>query len=329
MDNRKSLTATQCADALSVEVFLDQWLDAIAYSVRPRTLRRYAEYMRLHVVPALGACELRALKPRDIQALYAAKVTGGMSPTSALHLHSVLHRAMRHAERWGILDANPVDAVEAPRAARLEMNALSPQEAARLLAAAAGDRLEALYTLALTTGMRQGELLGLRWRDVDLEQGSLRVTGSLQYVPGKGLEVSPPKTPHSRRRVLLSKLAIRSLESHAAIQRGERARAERWDEHDLVFPNTLGRPMYATNILNRSFSSLLIKARVRRIRFHDLRHTAATLLLGEGIHPKVVAEMLGHSKTGITLDTYSHATPTMQREAAAAFDRVLGDPRAE
>ena len=203
------------------------------------------------------------------------------------------------------------------------MNALSPEETRRLLVAVKGDRLEALYTVAITTGMRQGELLGLRWRDVDLDQRSIRITGSLQYVPGKGLRLSPPKTARSRRLVLLSALAAASLIRHRSAQQAEREGARTWEDNDLVFPNRIGRPMYATNLLSRSFSQLLEKANVRRVRFHDLRHTAATLLLGEGIHPKVVSEMLGHSKTAITLDTYSHTTPTMQRQAANVFDRIL------
>jgi integrase len=323
VNNRTVELHVETKTELTLGTFLVQWLEATAYSVRPRTLRRYSEYVHLHIVPTFGERTLESIGPREVQALYATKLREGMSPTSALHLHSVLHRAFGQAERWGILDVNPVDAVEAPRAPRPEMNALSPEETRCLLNAVAGDRLEALYTLALTTGMRQGELLGLRWREVDLEQRSVRVTGSLQYVPGRGLEVAPPKTPRSRRRILLGEVAVEALHRHKAAQATERAHATAWDERDLVFPNGCGRPMYATNLLARSFGALLEKAGLRHIRFHDLRHTAATLLLGEGVHPKVVSEMLGHSKTGITLDTYSHATPTMQRQAATAFDRLL------
>jgi integrase len=233
---------------------------------------------------------------------------------------------LAQAQRWELVDDNAAALVDPPRPEPREMQALSPDEARRLLAAAAGDRLEALYTLAITTGMRQGELLGLRWRDVSLEQRSIRITGSLQYVPGRGLRVSAPKTARSRRNVLMSEVAAESLRRHAERQRLERSLVDDWEENDLVFPNRLGRAMYATNLLDRSFACLLQQAAVPRVRFHDLRHTAATLLLGQGVHPKVVSEMLGHTNTSITLDLYSHATPTMQREAAGAFDRLLLNP---
>jgi len=183
--------------------------------------------------------------------------------------------------------------------------------------------------MAITTGMRQGELLGLRWRDVDLGVRSVRVTGSVQYIPGRGLRVSSPKTARSRRNVLISEIATAALLRHRQRQDAERKTVEDWEDNDLVFPNRRGRPMYATNLLDRSFSNLLKRAAVPKIRFHDLRHTAATLLLGEGVHPKVVSEMLGHTNTSITLDLYSHATPTMQREAAGAFDRLLFDQPSE
>jgi integrase len=275
------------------------------------------------VVPTLGRTTLSDVSPRDIQALYSQKISQGLSPRSVLHLHRVIHRALGHAQRWGLVDKNQADLVEPPRPEPREMRALSPDEARRVLEAAAGDRFEALYVLAMTTGMRQGELLGLRWRDVDVDTRSVRVTGSLQYIPGQGLRVSSPKTARSRRNVLLSELAAGALRRHRRRQDVERQGSAEWEDNDLVFPNRRGRPMYATNLLARSFAGLLKGAGVPKIRFHDLRHTAATLLLGQGVHPKVVSEMLGHTNTSITLDLYSHATPTMQREAAGAFDRLL------
>ena len=178
---------------------------------------------------------------------------------------------------------------------------------------------------AITTGMRQGELHALRWRDVDLEGGSLRVTSSIQYVRGQGLRLSSPKTRRSRRQVMLSKVAVEALTLRRDVQLRERARqGEKWQDGDFVFTSRNGQPIYATNVVNRWFPKHLRAAGLPRIRFHDLRHTAATLLLGQGVHPKIVSEMLGHTSIGITLDLYSHATPTIQREATAAFDRLLG-----
>jgi len=317
------------AESPTLRAFLEDWLESIVHSVRPRTWTRYSEYVRLHVVPTLGNRTLGDLTPKDIQTLYSQKIGQGLSPRSVLHLHRVVHRALAHAHRWGLVDANQADLVEPPRPEPREMKALSPGEARRVLVAASGDRFEALYAMAITTGMRQGELLGLRWRDVDLDGRSVRVTGSLQYIPGRGLRVSSPKTARSRRNVLISEVAAAALFEHQRRQELERAESTGWEDNDLVFPNRRGRPIYATNLLDRSFSQLLQRAGVPRVRFHDLRHTAATLLLGQGVHPKVVSEMLGHTNTSITLDLYSHATPTMQREVAGAFDRLLSEPRTE
>jgi len=311
------------------DVFLDDWLEAIVHSVRPRTWARYSEYVRLHVAPMLGSRSLNDLTPRDIQGLYSRKMSEGLSARSVLHLHRVMRRALAHAVRWRVIEANPADLVEPPRPEPQEMRALSSNEARRVLEAAAGDRLEALYVLAITTGMRQGELLALRWRDVDLNGRSVRVTSSLQYIPGEGLRLSSPKTARSRRNVLISELAAAALLGHRERQDAERRDSTIWEDNDLVFPNSRGRPMYATNLIERSFTHLLEKARVPRVRFHDLRHTAATLLLGQGVHPKVVSEMLGHTNISITLDLYSHATPTMQREAAGAFDSLLSKGAAD
>jgi integrase len=330
MSNRKRSTSVPGHSApLSVADFFEDWLQATIFSLRPRTFRRYCEYVRLHIVPTLGDVRLTSLDARQIQLLYSEKIAQGLSPMSVLHIHRVLRCALGQAERWGLVATNAAQLADAPRPERVEMTTLSPEEARRFLLAASGDRLAALYVLAITTGMRQGELLGLRWHDVDLEQRSIRVTGSLQYVPGKGLTLATPKTRRSRRHVLLSETAAAALEQHRTVQFVEQASSPTWDHNDLVFPNRRGRPMYATNMLNRSFAVVLEAAGLPRIRFHDLRHTAATLLLGKGIHPKVVSEMLGHANTSMTLDVYSHATPTMQRQAATAFDQIFLSDRAE
>ena len=201
------------------------------------------------------------------------------------------------------------------------MKTLSTEQARALLVAARGDRLEALYVLALTTGMRQGELLALRWRDVDLERGTLSVTGTLGWSKGAGLTISEPKTARSRRQLQLAAMAVTALRQHRASQAAEILAAVTWDQAaDLVFLNQAGRPMQASNLLRRSFFPLLASAGLPRIRFHDLRHTAATLLLARGVHPKIASEMLGHATVAFTLDVYSHVTETLQREAARTMD---------
>jgi len=304
--------------------YLGGWLEAVRPSLRPRTFTRYEQYVRLHTLPHLGRLPLAKLGPHHLQDLYADRQKAGLSPTSVRHLHAVLHLALGQAAKWGLVARNVADLVTPPRARRQEMATLSPEQTRIFLAAAQGDRLEALYVLALTTGMRQGELLALRWRDVDLQGRTLQVKATLQRT-GAGFAFAEPKTARSRRQVALTDAAVAALRRHKAGQAEERLRiGAAWEDNGLVFANEVGRPIEATNLLRRSFHSLLVRAALPRIRFHDLRHTAATLLLAEGMHPKIVADMLGHAQVAITLDLYSHTTPAMHRQAADALDVLLG-----
>lgn len=203
------------------------------------------------------------------------------------------------------------------------MTTLPPEQARSLLAAAAGNRLEALYVLALTTGLRQGELLALKWKNIDFDGSALEVRGTLQRVKA-GLVVAEPKTAKSRRRVDLSLAGLAALRQHKVCQAEERLRlGSAWQDNDFVFTDEEGAPIEATKFLRTSFAPLLKAAGLPAMRFHDLRHTAASLLMGRGIHAKVVSEMLGHSQIAITLDLYSHVTPTMQREATLAMDAIV------
>jgi integrase len=308
-----------------VGTFLLRWLEATKPTIRPRTWQRYEEYVRLHAVPTLGRLRLVNLAPHHLQLLYSERLAAGFSPQTVVHLHRMLHRALGQAVRWGAVARNVTELVDPPRVGWKEMRALSPAEARRLLGAAAGTPLEAVYTIAVTTGMREGELLGLRWRDVDLDERKLHVVGSLQNIAGEGWKIVEPKTARSRRLVVLSELGAQSLRRHRAMQAERRLRAgDAWEDNDLVFPNRLGKPINPPNLLIRSFHPLLAKAKLPRVRFHDLRHTAASLLLDQGIHPKIVSEMLGHSTVSITLDLYSKITPSMQAQAADALDSLFG-----
>jgi integrase len=307
----------------TVRRYLESWLESARPSVRPRTWERYEQYVRLHAIPELGHLTLAKLGPQHLQRLYASRLESGLSATSVAHLHAVLHRALGQAARWGLVPRNVASLATPPRIRRQEMATLSPEQARALLETAQGDRLHALYVVALSTGMRQGELLALKWRDVDLDAARLQVRATLQRV-GDGFDFAEPKTARSRRQVALTATAIAALRRHRVAQAEERLRmGAAWEDNDLVFANEVGRPIEATNLIRRSFHPLLERAVLPRIRFHDLRHTAATLMLGRGVHPKVVAEMLGHSQIAVTLDLYSHVTPTMQREATAALDAVL------
>ena len=312
------------AERQTVKDFLASWLENAKPSLRDQTHSTYEIVLRLHAVPYLGHHRLARLSPQHLQDLYSQRLDAGLGVQSVRKLHAILHRALEQALRWNLVARNVADLVTPPRDQHKEMKTLGVEQARQLIDAARGDRFEALYVLALTTGLRQGELLALRWQDVDLGDGSLRVVGTL-YRSSKGLlTIAEPKTAGSRRQVTLGSLAVDALARQKDNQAAQRLLCgAAWEDHGLVFTNELGRPMEATNLRRRFFQPLLQRAGLPGIRFHDLRHTAATLLLGEGVHPKIVSERLGHSRVGITLDLYSHVTPTMQREAAAAVDTVL------
>lgn len=308
----------------TVKTYLEGWLEAIKGNVRPKTYQGYECYVRVHVLPALGKIRMAKLTPQQLQAFYSKKLEGDISPTTVRHLHATLHRAFEQAVRWGVVARNVANLVDPPRRRHKEMVALTPDQARALLEAAAEDRLEALYVLAVTTGMREGELLGLRWKDVDLDAATLQVRATMQRTKVGGLAISQPKTAASRRQIALTGMAVAALRRRKIRQAEEKLKTgPAWEDNDLVFPNTLGKPMEATNLLHRSFAPLLEKTALPKIRFHDLRHTAATVLLRKRVPAKVVSEMLGHSNIGITLQVYSHVLPDMQREATAAMEAAL------
>lgn len=323
---------------LTVAAFLARWLeDAARPAIQASTHRRYGEIIRLHVVPCIGGAVLSRLTPAHVQGMLTVMEKGGASARVRQMTFNVLHRALGQALRWGMVSRNVCDAVARPRVPRRTMRTLDAAQVRLLLAEAKGGRLEALYVLAVSTGMRQGELLGLQWEDVDLDRGTVQIRHQLQELAGR-LALVEPKTVKSRRRVDLPALAVVALMEHR-----ERARAQgRSVGEGYVFTDTEGGPLRKSNLLRRSFFPLLTLRALRedlrkqgvaegalpkplpRVRFHDLRHTAATLHLAGGTHPKVVQEMLGHSTISMTLDTYSHTVPSMQKEAAATMDRLLG-----
>jgi integrase len=285
---------------------------------------KYEHIVRLHLKPHIGRMALPQLGPHHVQALYRRLVEGGLAPLTVRGVHQVLHHALQDAVRWRLLSTNVSSLAAKPRVPHREMATMSADEVRRFLAQLAGDRLAALYVVALTTGMRQGELLALRWREVDLDTAVLRVVGSLQRGP-TGLEVLAPKTPRSRRQVALTSLAVDALRGHRKAQLEERLKCGgEWVDGDFVFTSTRGTAVDAQE-LRKWYRQHLRRAGLRRLRFHDLRHTAATLMLSRGVHPKVASEMLGHSTVAITLDLYSHVTETMQREAARTLDELLRD----
>ncbi|HSL00538.1 MAG TPA: site-specific integrase, partial [Rubrobacteraceae bacterium] len=280
------------AGSLTVGEFLDSWLnDSVRGSVRQRTWDRYEQLCRVHIKPALSRVKLKVLTPAHLQRLYRQKLDSGLSRRTVQYIHATLRRVLGQAVRWGLIPRNVAEAVDAPRPNRGETRPLSPEQARAFLQAAHGDRYEALYVLALTTGLRQGELLGLRWEDVDLDGGELQIRRTLVTRSGEHT-FGEPKTARGRRTVALVPMATDVLRSHRERQRD----VGLWYPGGLVFTTSKGTPVDPQNMTCRSFRPLLKRAGLPEIRFHDLRHTAATLMLSGGVHPKIVQEILGHAQ---------------------------------
>ena len=280
--------------------------------------------MRVHLIPRLGSIQLAKLAPTDLTAMYAAMVGEGLAPRTAGHAHRVLGRALREAEVSGLIVRNVARLVRPPRVPHQEMQTLSAEQARMLIAEAASGRLGALYVVALASGARLGELLALRWQDVDLERAAIRITRSITRT-NNGMEIGETKTASSRRTIPIGRAALVSLRGHRLTQAEERLRngIGKAAEADLVFADELGRPVDAPHV-SHALRAVLARAGLPRIRFHDLRHSAATLLLEAGLHPRVVAERLGHSTPALVLNVYGHVTERMQEQATAVLDRVLG-----
>jgi integrase len=311
-------------ERITVKQFLEYWLSVTATTVRPRTHKRYAEYVRVHAVPELGHIRLSQLRPVHLQDLYATRLKAGASASTVQHLHATLHRALTMAERWEYVPRNVASRVTPPRVPKFKIRPLTVAEVQHLLAAASGTRFEAAVVLGVVTGMRLGEIFALRWDDVDLgREPVVHVRGSLQRVEGR-LQIVEPKTAGSVRDVALSELGREALRGHRKQQMKHRLQlGDSWEDHDLVFPNAWGRFMATDYFVRREFRRILDKAELPHIRFHDLRHTFATLQLGNQQPIKIVSEMMGHSRTAITQDLYTHVSAQMQRRAADALDVML------
>jgi integrase len=312
------------ADNMKVGEYLERWLvDSVLDTVRPTTYERYEQIVRIHIRPALGAMKLKNLAPVHVRGLYREKLEAGLSARTVQYIHVTLHKALKQAVQDGLIPRNTTEAVKPPQVRREEIRPLSAEQVKVLLETACGDRLEALFVLAIHTGLRQGELLGLKWEDVDLEDGTLRVRRTLATAKG-GPRLMAPKTKSSRRSVKLTQGAMDALRSHLKGQLQEIDGAgSLWQENGLVFASEIGEFLDRRYLTSRRFKALLKRAQLPEIRFHDLRHTCATLLLSSNVNPKIVSEMLGHATIAITLDTYSHVLPNMRDQAAAAMEEAL------
>ncbi len=302
----------------TVTQFLTRWLADVAKpTVRATTFYNYDSIVKKHISPRIGGVQLQKLTPAQVQWLYSEMDRKGVGPNPRRLAHAVLRRAFKHAVKQGLVIRNVCDAVEPPTVPKSQITPLDENQVAQLLAAAKGDRLEALYHLAIGSGMREGELFGLQWSSLDLTTGTVSVSRSLCEISGK-LSLGEPKSAKSRRMVTLPQHAVVALETHR-----KRQMAAGFGGVEYVFCNQHGGPLRRSHFQADEFKPLLTRAGLPPVRFHDLRHTHATLMLLAGENPKVVQERLGHSSIGITLDTYSHVLPSVQTGAATKLDAII------
>jgi integrase len=305
--------------------YLDFWLDHARGRVRAKTWEGYECLIRVHARPALGQIALADLSPLDIQGLYSTLLARKppLSGGTVLNLHLVITQALGQAVRWGHLGSNPAQGAQAPRPRRKESAVVDKGASERILEAASGTRMEAPAAIAIATGMRRGEILGLYWSDLSKDCASAQVARSLQWTAA-GLVFERPKTARSRRLIVLPEFLHPYLERQKESQEQRRDQSSDWEETGLVIDRADGHA-WDPRSFTSTWRAFLIKASLPRVRFHDLRHAHATLMLQQGVHPKIVSERLGHASIGITLDTYSHVLPSMQQDAADAFDEIFAE----
>jgi integrase len=305
------------ASGITVGQWFERWCEMLKPKVAPNTHNYYERMARLHITPNIGGLKLAKLSKPQVHGLYAALAKAGASAAMQSKIGTVLTMALKSAVKNDLLASNPAAVVDKPRHQKPEMKPLDPEQAAAFLQAAKLDRLFAFYRTALDTGARPGELFALQWPDVDLEGAYITVNKSLEEIAGVH-RIKAPKTAKSRRRIDLSGETVAVLAEH------RKAMLAEGHIGGPVFCDKDGGYLRISNLRRDSFLPILKRAGLPAIRLYDLRHTCATLLLLADVSPKIVSERLGHSTITLTLDTYSHVLPTMQRKAADAIGRLLG-----
>lgn len=310
----------------TVGQFLTDWLEhSVKPAVRSRTYTSYEQVCRTYLIPDLGRVPLRKLAPQHVRAMLNRLLAEGhLSARSVGYIRVVLRAALNHARKWNLVARNAAELTESPRVRRFEIKPLTLERARALLAQAKGDRLEALYAVALASGLRMGETLGLRWQeDIDLDKGRMTINQAIQRQTGAGLVAVEPKTERSRRTIELPAPLIAALKAHRVRQIETRlAAGSLWQDSGLVFTSAVGTPLEPRN-LHRSFKAMLVKAGLPDIRFHDLRHSAASLMLAQGVELRTIQQILGHSSISLTANTYAHVMPSLVQDATAKAAAAL------
>lgn len=310
-------------DKSTMAVYLRHWLDTYC---KPRlsanTVSGYTVNVEKHIIPYIGTIPLCKLQPKDIQKLYDTLLSSGLSGTSVRYVHNNLHKALASAVKQELIPRNPADLVEAPVVNQYEASTLTPDEATKLLDACAGTEIYLPVLFALLLGLRRGEALGLQWSDVDMDGQTITVRHSASYTK-EGFVLSTPKTKNSRRTLMLPELVVSALKAAAASQEQWRSQiGSGFNPYNLVCCRIDGSPL-TTNALQHQYKDILSAHGLPPIRFHDLRHTNATLMLRNNVPAKIVSSMLGHSSIGITMDTYSHVMTDMQAEATGVMNTLF------
>jgi integrase len=308
---------------ITLAEYLEDWL------ITKKNQRRYGTWVHYnwlahgYIIPALGNIKLKDLRAQQIQDLYNRLLQSGTGIPTVRKMHAVLTGVMNQAVKHEVILRNPVSLVEQPEKPDKEMVILTETQISQFLVTAKNHRLEALFHLAITTGMRESELLGLKWKDIDWARQTIKVERQFERPHGEGVCFTPPKTKRGKRSIKIGGKSIELLRNHYQLQQDERIRAgEAWKEYNLIFPTRVGTPIHQRDLV-RSYKILLRDAGLPTFRFHDLRHTAASLLLNNNIPVIVVSRRLGHAKPSITTDVYGHLLPNMQDEAAEMIEGLV------
>jgi integrase len=319
IENGMTFDATQ----LTLEHFMHSWLTGKDLSIRPNTARNYRRYSEQHILPVIGQMRLQNILPAHIRQLYLRMQAEGKGARTIQLVHSTLHCALKQAVKERLIGYNPMDAVERPKVETQEFHIFTEEQARTFLAAAKGHPYEALFYLALTTGLRKGELLGLMWSDVDWQKGFLKVERQLQQANWRGAELVPTKTKSGRRHIKLGKGALAALEAHRQRQETQKTLAGNdWKENGMIFTTSIGTFIDQTKV-SREFKHILRKANLPDIRFHDLRHTSLSILLDIGTPVNTVQRRAGHSKASVTTDIYGHMMAHSQDAAAVNIEEIV------